>query len=150
MHREWNMRFANSGVEALKLLAEWTADVVVSDMRMPQMNGAQLLNEIKLRHPRTARLILSGFSDLEMIMQCISGTHQFLSKPCNAETLKDVVGRALEIDAWVNNDKVEVAGLAPGQTADDAVALFRNSQGIGFARGGAGRSRRHDRASTRR
>ena len=107
MHREWEMRFASSGAEALRVLAEWPADVVVSDMRMPQMNGAQLLNEVKQRHPRTARLILSGFSDLEMIMQCISGTHQFLSKPCTSEFLRNVVGRALEIEGWVNNDQVK-------------------------------------------
>jgi HD-like signal output (HDOD) protein len=107
MRKEWDMRFAGGGAEALELLAEWPADVVVSDMRMPQMNGAQLLNEIKQRHPKTARLILSGFSDLELIMQCIGGTHQFISKPCSGETLRNVVGRALEIDAWVNNEHLK-------------------------------------------
>ncbi len=88
-------------------MAECPADVVVSDMRMPEMNGAQLLNEVARLHPQSVRVILSGFSDLEMIMDCISGTHQFLTKPCNAETLKDVVGRALDLDAWVNNEKLK-------------------------------------------
>jgi HD-like signal output (HDOD) protein len=40
-------------------------------------------------------------------MDCISGTHQFLTKPCNADTLKDVVGRALDLDTWVNNEKLK-------------------------------------------
>jgi HD-like signal output (HDOD) protein len=107
MRDAWKMRFANGGAEALKLMAEHPADVVVSDMRMPEMNGAQLLNEVARLHPKTVRVILSGFSDLEMIMDCLSGTHQFLTKPCNADTLKDVVGRALDMDEWVNNDKLK-------------------------------------------
>jgi response regulator RpfG family c-di-GMP phosphodiesterase len=69
------------------MLAESPADVVVSDMRMPHMNGAQLLNEVMLRHPRTVRFILSGFSDLEMIMQCIGGTHQFLDQALQQRNL---------------------------------------------------------------
>jgi HD-like signal output (HDOD) protein len=107
MRHEWEMRFANGATEGLARMAECAADVVVSDMRMPQMNGAQLLNEINKRHPKTVRIILSGFSDMEMIMQCINGTHQFLTKPCSGEVLRNVVGRALELDEWVNNESVK-------------------------------------------
>lgn len=107
MRREWDMRFAGGGNEALRMMAEAPADVVISDMRMPEMNGAQLLNEVMRRHPKAVRFVLSGYSDLEMIMQCVGGTHQFLSKPCDGETLRNVVSRALEMDAWVNNDSVK-------------------------------------------
>jgi HD-like signal output (HDOD) protein len=107
MRREWEMRFAGGGNEALRMMVEAPADVVVSDMRMPDMNGAQLLNEVMRIHPKAVRFILSGYSDLEMIMQCVSGTHQFLSKPCDGETLRNVVGRALEMDSWLNNDNVK-------------------------------------------
>jgi HD-like signal output (HDOD) protein/ActR/RegA family two-component response regulator len=107
MRRDWDMRFAGGGQEALRMLAEAPADVVVSDMRMPEMNGAQLLNEVMRKHPQAVRFILSGYSDMEMIMQCVSGTHQFLSKPCDGETLRNVVGRALEMDTWLNNDGVK-------------------------------------------
>src|SRR5580698_1436937 len=107
MRREWEMRFAHGGHEALRMMAEAPADVVISDMRMPEMNGAELLNEIMRKHPKAVRFILSGYSDMEMIMQCVSGTHQFLSKPCDGETLRNVVGRALEMDSWLNNDNVK-------------------------------------------
>ena len=107
MRREWDMRFAGGGSEALRMMAEAPADVVVSDMRMPEMNGAQLLNEVMRLHPKAVRFILSGYSDMEMIMQCVSGTHQFLSKPCDGETLRSVVTRALEMDLWLNNDSVK-------------------------------------------
>lgn len=107
MRREWSMRFAPGGAEALQIMAEQPADVIVSDMRMPGMNGAQLLNEIMRLYPKTIRFILSGFADHEMIMQCVGGTHQFLSKPCDSETLRNVVGRALGMDAWMNNDNIK-------------------------------------------
>jgi HD-like signal output (HDOD) protein/CheY-like chemotaxis protein len=107
MRREWEMRFAGGGNEALRMMAEAPADVVVSDMRMPEMNGAELLNEVMRRHPKAVRFILSGYSDMEMIMQCVSGTHQFLTKPCDGETLRNVVSRALEVDSWLNNDSVK-------------------------------------------
>jgi HD-like signal output (HDOD) protein/CheY-like chemotaxis protein len=107
MRHEWDLRFAGSGKEALRLLAEAPADVVISDMRMPEMNGAQLLNEVMRLHPKAVRFILSGYSDQELIMQCLGGTHQYLSKPCDGETLRNVVGRALGLDALLNDDGVK-------------------------------------------
>lgn len=109
----WRMRFAGSGEEALRLMAQSPADVVVTDMRMPQMSGAQLLNEVVRLNPKTVRIILSGYSDAEMVIQCIKGTHQFLSKPCTSETLRSVIKRALDMDEWINNDAVKtlVSGL---------------------------------------
>lgn len=107
MRGEWEMRFANSGAEALEMMAVKNADVVVSDMRMPNMNGAELLNRVMHLYPKAVRFILSGYSDTEMTMQCVGGTHQFLSKPCDAEMLKSAVTRALEMDRWLGNDELK-------------------------------------------
>jgi HD-like signal output (HDOD) protein/CheY-like chemotaxis protein len=107
MRGEWDMRFANGGAEALEMMAAKPADVVISDMRMPGMNGAELLNNIMRLYPKAVRFILSGYSDTEMTMQCVGGTHQFLSKPCNAEMLKSAVTRALEMDRWLGNDELK-------------------------------------------
>jgi CheY-like chemotaxis protein len=52
MRREWDVQFGNDGQEALKIMAEAPTDVIVSDMRMPEMNGAELLSEVMRRHPR--------------------------------------------------------------------------------------------------
>ena len=60
MREEWDMHFVGSGDEALRLMEERGCEVVISDMRMPGMNGAQLLTELKDRYPGTVRLILSG------------------------------------------------------------------------------------------
>jgi HD-like signal output (HDOD) protein/CheY-like chemotaxis protein len=107
MRKEWEMRFAGGASEALAMMASQPADVVISDMRMPVMNGAQLLNEIMQRHPRAIRIILSGYADTEMTMQCVGGTHQFLSKPCDGETLRASVARALELDRWIGSDSLK-------------------------------------------
>ncbi len=56
--KEWEMSFVGSGAEALSLLGEHAFDVVVSDMRMPGMDGAALLDHVKARHPEVVRIIL--------------------------------------------------------------------------------------------
>ncbi len=94
MRNEWDMDFANSGEEALQKMEETSFDVIISDMRMPGMNGAQLLKEVARRHPNVVRIVLSGQSDREYILQLVTTTHQYLAKPCDAETIKDTVNRA--------------------------------------------------------
>ena len=67
LRREWDMTFVESGAKALELMAEQPFDVVVSDMLMPGMTGAELLNEVMKRYPRTVRLILSGHADISRL-----------------------------------------------------------------------------------
>ncbi|GAF98860.1 unnamed protein product, partial [marine sediment metagenome] len=94
MQREWEMAFAPGGEEALAALAEKHFDVVVSDMRMPGMDGDQLLTEVMGRYPETVRIVLSGHSEKEMILRSVGPTHQYLAKPCDPELLKRVIARA--------------------------------------------------------
>lgn len=85
---EWDMAFAESGTRALELLDQSPFDIVVSDMLMPGMNGAQLLTRVRERHPGTARFILSGHADRNLVLQSTTCAHQYLAKPCSAEHLK--------------------------------------------------------------
>lgn len=94
MRSEWEMEFAGGGEEALQKMEQAPFDVIVSDMRMPGMNGAQLLKEVARRYPDTVRIVLSGHSDREYILQLVTTTHQYLAKPCDAQTIKDTVNRA--------------------------------------------------------
>lgn len=94
---DWIMAFAESGAKALELLEKNPADVVVSDMRMPGMDGAQLLNEVRKRHPGTARIILSGYTSNASVMRTIGPAHQYLAKPCNSEALITTLTSALEL-----------------------------------------------------
>lgn len=90
----WNMDFAVSGEQALSRFESMPFDVVVSDMRMPGMDGAQLLEEVMRRSPQTVRIILSGQSDREGMLRSIGPAHQFLAKPCDPAILKATVSRA--------------------------------------------------------
>jgi HD-like signal output (HDOD) protein/ActR/RegA family two-component response regulator len=94
MRREWEMAFANSGREALEMLRSRPFDVLISDMRMPGMDGYQLLDKVRQLHPQVVRIILSGYSDREIILRSVRSAHQFLAKPCEAEVLKATVARA--------------------------------------------------------
>lgn len=107
MREEWDMEFASSGAEALARMGISAFDVIVSDMRMPVMNGAQLLREVAARHPRTVRFILSGQADQELILECVHTAHQFLSKPCEPETLKTAVGRTFAVDAMLQSSALK-------------------------------------------
>jgi len=91
MRQEWEMRFAGSGQEALEYLSKEPVDVIVSDMLMPGMDGAQLLIEVMKRHPQIARIVLSGHSEEETILKSVRPAHQYLAKPCDAETLKSLL-----------------------------------------------------------
>lgn len=104
---EWEMIFVQSGAEALEVMDQNAVDVVVTDMRMPGMNGAQLLNEVMQRHPQTVRLILSGHADQNLVLKCVGATHQCLAKPCDAATLKRTVQRATMVGASLRNDTVK-------------------------------------------
>lgn len=94
MRNEWDMAFADSGEEALRVLAEAPFDVVVSDMRMPGMDGAQLLTEVMRRYPHIVRIVLSGHSEKECILRSVGPTHQYLAKPCDSAQLKSIIARA--------------------------------------------------------
>ncbi|MCC6819465.1 MAG: response regulator [Verrucomicrobiota bacterium] len=106
MREEWDMEFVGDGLTALAVMAEAPFDVVVSDMQMPGMNGAALLNEVMVRHPRTVRLILSGHADRELILKCVGSTHQYLSKPCEAQALKATIARAAALEGSFDNEKL--------------------------------------------
>lgn len=106
MRHEWEMNFVESGKEALEWLESNPCDVVVSDMRMPQMDGAKLLGEIREKYPRIIRLALSGHSEMQLLLESVRATHQFLAKPCDAETLKSTIERAIALRELLEDGKL--------------------------------------------
>jgi HD-like signal output (HDOD) protein len=110
----WNMLFANSGDEALAMLAGTPTDVVVSDFRMPGMDGAELLRQVRRRHPAVVRIILSGQFDNEAGLRALPETHQFLSKPCEPSMLSDHVSRVCRLADQVESApaRAVAAGLS--------------------------------------
>jgi putative nucleotidyltransferase with HDIG domain len=106
MRAEWSMEFAASGAAALQALAREPADVIVSDMRMPGMDGWQLLAEVKQLYPKTVRLVLSGHADPGSIMRSVGTTHQYLAKPCDSSSLKAAITQTQQMRHLLGSDRL--------------------------------------------
>ncbi len=104
MRKEWDMVFANSGAEALGILAASPFDVVVTDMRMPEMDGAQLLEQVQKNFPGIVRLVLSGYFEMEMAMRVVPVAHQYLAKPCDPEKLRLAIEHACGFTAILTDE----------------------------------------------
>ena len=104
--REWEMQFAISGDVALQLCANSPVDVIVTDMRMPEMDGATLLEQIAQRYPDMIRVVLSGHSELDAALRALNVAHQYLAKPCEGPALLQTLRDALLLRARLTNDRV--------------------------------------------
>jgi HD-like signal output (HDOD) protein len=104
---EWQMTFVGSAQAALDALRTEPCEVVVTDMRMPGMNGAELLEVVQREYPNTIRLILSGQAETESVMKALGVSHQFLSKPCDAEILQGTISRAFALRDLAGSDSVK-------------------------------------------
>lgn len=93
----WQADFANSGDQAVKMLAETAYDIVVSDMRMPGMDGATLLMHARDHYPNAMRIVLSGFAVPEAAIAAMPFAHQYLAKPCTQEVLIETIENTLRI-----------------------------------------------------
>jgi HD-like signal output (HDOD) protein/CheY-like chemotaxis protein len=111
----WDLLFAGSGPEALEILDQVHVDAVVSDMKMPGMNGAELLAQVQSRHPATARLVLSGQVDPDTVLDLVRSAQQFLAKPCDPKMLTEAISRALSVQVSLTNP--ELRELIGGVTA---------------------------------
>ncbi len=103
MRDKWDMHFAGSGQEALEIMSKTAMDAVVSDMRMPGMDGPELLGRIMREYPDTVRFALSGYSDQEMVGRSIQPTHQYLTKPCEEKKLVQALEQAMRARDFISN-----------------------------------------------
>jgi putative nucleotidyltransferase with HDIG domain len=94
---EWEMRFVESGEAALEELARFPCDVIVSDVRMPGLDGTAVLATASEICPNAIRIALSGAADLADTVRLLPVAHQYLSKPCPAPQLEKVIERCLKL-----------------------------------------------------
>ena len=93
----WDMSFAEGGEAALVALRDRPCDVIISDYRMPGINGAQLLEHVRSEYPDTARVILSGQTNEDNLLGIMVLAHEFLTKPSSPEQLVTTVERLIEL-----------------------------------------------------
>jgi HD-like signal output (HDOD) protein len=111
---DWDMVFVESADMALNVLSERSFDVIVSDMRMPGMDGATLLSHVHDEYPNVVRIILTGHSELEATLRAMPVAHSFLTKPCKPGLLEEVVRRSCALQAMLADESLRtlVGGVA--------------------------------------
>ncbi|MGM0574779.1 MAG: HDOD domain-containing protein [Myxococcota bacterium] len=94
---QWRMDFVDSAEQALLHMTTEPVDVLVTDVRMPGMDGTALLETVEERHPDVVRIVLSGHVDEHASLRAVPVAHQYLDKPCEPERLENVVERACRL-----------------------------------------------------
>jgi response regulator RpfG family c-di-GMP phosphodiesterase len=96
LRREFRVLKAHSGQEGFRLMQEEEVHIIMTDQRMPQLSGVELLTKVKARNPQAVRMLFTGYADLESIIAAINQGHvyQFLKKPWQPEELIDAVRQA--------------------------------------------------------
>lgn len=121
--RRFDMYFASDGISALDIVRQNDIDVVVADHRMPQMTGVEVLTAVRSMSPRTVRILLTGYADLDAIEGSINDgeVFRFLTKPCAPQQLRATLALAAEVSEKGLADSAPDA--EPGaQPRDDAPA----------------------------
>ncbi len=103
---EWQVTCAGSAVEAWARLETSPFDVVVSDVRMPTIDGLAFLGEVKQRWPHLIRIVLSGHTDAAAARKLLRVAHQFLSKPCAGPALQEALDRAGRVRQLIADEAV--------------------------------------------
>lgn len=94
MRQEWCMQFATSPSEALKILNQEAIEVIVTETMFQGQSGLDFLKVVREGHPNSVRIILSGYSDQDVVLKSVDLAHQYLAKPCEDDALKATISRA--------------------------------------------------------
>ncbi|MEM8484479.1 MAG: response regulator [Bacteroidota bacterium] len=110
---EWDIDFATDAEEALEKIRAEPYDMIVSDIKMPGMDGTELLQHVADEFPNMIRMVLSGYPDSDLVMKAAENAHQFLSKPTKQGELVEVLSRSLSLRELLQDKRLSkiVAGL---------------------------------------
>lgn len=134
LRKEYSLAFAADGCQALAQLETESVDLIISDMRMPQMDGAELLTQVAHQNPYTVRIILSGQAESQQLFTAFGIAHLILSKPCKAETLKNIIRRCRSMKEAFDREEVRQFVVQRDQwsgaeeTVHNLLRLFRQTE----------------------
>ena len=96
--RKWDAIRVEDGAEGLELLANEEVDVIISDMRMPKMDGAEFLRKSRTVAPNAMRILLTGYADMEAVISAVNDAkiHSHLNKPWDDKVLEVAINSALD------------------------------------------------------
>jgi HD-like signal output (HDOD) protein len=104
--KEWEIHLARGGEEGRALLATHNFDVLVTDLRMPGLDGTALIAQARCDSPSTVRIVLSGYADEDRSAQLLSLAHRYLSKPCEHTRLEQCIDRCLATQSLIQSERV--------------------------------------------
>ena len=127
--RDYELYLASHGAEALQIIRDNNIDVIVADHRMPQMTGVEVLTAVRSMSPRTVRILLTGYADLDAVEGSINDSEvfRFLTKPCAPKELRTTI----QLAAKVAQDVPAPPASAPEPEADEeAVEIILESDSV--------------------
>ena len=135
LRKKFQVHTANGGAEALELLQTEPVTVVVSDMRMPQMDGATFLSRVRALYPDVVRILLTGQTDTQAAITAVNEgqIYRFLTKPCPPEVLLEEIGSAVELNRLMTAER-EVLGTTLRRTVEALTATLSLAQPAAFGR----------------
>ena len=111
--KDWDMHFAEGGAKALESMRETHFDVLVTDLRMPGVDGTTLVARTRAGSPDTICVVLSGYADEEQSQRLLSLAHRYLSKPCEVKRLEECIDRCLATRSLIESAELRARlGLA--------------------------------------
>ena len=135
LRKKFTVHTANGGAEALELLNSQPATVVVSDMRMPHMDGATFLSRVRALYPNVVRILLTGQTDTQAAIQAVNEgqIYRFLTKPCPPDVFVDELTSAVELNRLVTAEK-ELLGSTLRRTVEALTTTLALAQPAAFGR----------------
>ncbi len=127
MEDKWLVAFAECGAQALQMMALQPFDVVISDLIMPGMDGAQLLSEVMQRYPQCTRIVLCWNADQPHLSRLYGIAHQYLFKPCDAATLDNMLSNLFSRSEVLKDQKVKKV-IAQVKTIPSLPTLYMDLQ----------------------
>jgi serine/threonine-protein kinase len=134
LKKEYHIATAGSGEEALKILQDHDFEVIISDQRMPGMMGADLLEKVRQLCPRAIRILLTGYSDIEYILDSINKGEifRFIKKPWDIPDLKRIVGEAVAIA--ISSENADEATVVPRSNAPKILLIDDDQEVINMVK----------------
>jgi DNA-binding NtrC family response regulator len=127
--RQFDLYLASHGAEALDIVKDNDIDVIVADHRMPQMTGVEVLTKVRSMSPRTVRILLTGYADLDAVEGSINEgeVFRFLTKPCAPDQLRETVSLAAKLARETPAPPVP----SPAESTDDtSVEIILESDSV--------------------
>ena len=104
---EWEVKFVEDPTGALNLLSAEPIHILITETRFKGIGGLELLETVRERYPKIVRIILSGYTDRDVILKSTGIAHQYLSKPCDDEDIRSAITKALMIRDLLKNDSLK-------------------------------------------